>query len=455
MKKIVIDVNEELVSLQLGRTYLTLHGQWIHLYLALALRVVLVEKASAFLSARELQLIRPWFNKQPGSVGKEVARHLQGLVEAGLDGLIVADGRTKRWRLAVLPKEILLLPSQDACVVWLDEQKMDIADANQELPGTLVEWLTHTTSALIMLVRGRIEDGLDLIRLAKAEHSGSALLGGITELVELRLASRVKQYPDFGPYLNSLKSDIGRALLVRAELTQNLAPTPHPADLEAAISAVRGIATRSQGLPDINGLGATHNVLGVLLRRNRRFKEAEMCLRYAAVLLVASFDLLTLQAALFNLGHTLAQVAKTDKALREALQLIDLDRDIYKQLGIGGDSAQAEIVAGTIYLRLNDLEGAKRWLDEGRQIVRTLKSDYDRGGIEELYARLLWSQWWQQDQSPKLDKSKTRTVVEAYERAQGYLSTAGDLPLYLKAEIKSVTRGEPPPWLESGWKWRP
>jgi tetratricopeptide (TPR) repeat protein len=278
------------------------------------------------------------------------------------------------------------------------------------------------------------------------------LLGEITELVEIRLHSRLKRYPDLGSYLGSGKSDIGKALHMRAELTQNLAPTPQPPELEAAIAAVQGIAVRFQNLPDINGLGATHNVLGVLLRRSKRFTEAERCLRYAAVLLVASFDLLTLQGVLFNLGHTLSEVAQTEDALRDALQLIELDREIYRQLGIGGDSAQAEIVAGTICLRLNELEQANRCLEEGHAIVRTLNSDYDKGGLEELRARLLWARCWE---SSELEQSTVQAIAEAYENAHRHLSAVGDIPRYLTAEIKSIKRGEPPPWSELGWRWKP
>ena len=450
MRRITIDVTREAVSLRSPDTYQPLQGQWTSFYLALALQAYLPGHPPPFLEAHDLRLLGPWFHKKPGSVGKEIARHHQDLVELGLDNLILHDGRTKRWRLNVPPEEIELLPSREECETWLREQRWDPVDAVEEFPETLVAWLVHTTRALIRLEEGEIDAGLRLIDEAKREHGDSVLLCAIAELVELRLWARVGKYPEPSPSLSQCPGNIGRALSARATLAQVLAPAIDPSHLESAIEHSKKLLTRLENIPDINGLGIAHNVLGVLLRRRKNFDQAVKSLRYAAALLVASYDLITLQAAVFNLGHTLSELARDEKELREALKLVELDREICVALGLGRDSAQAEIVAGTICLELGELEAAKQWLFAGQCMVETLDSDYNRGGVEELRARILWTRSLHDHQ--KLEPQAIREIVEAYQKARDLIFVAGFDVSYLDAEIKMVKQEQPPPWRRPGWR---
>lgn len=231
---------------------------------------------------------------------------------------------------------------------------------------------------------------------------------------------------------------------------QALAPAAEPSHLEAAIEHSRKLLTRLENLPDINGLGIAHNALGVLLRRRKNHDQAVKSLRYAAALLVASYDLVTLQAAVFNLGHTLSEMARDERELREALRLVELDREICVALGLGRDSAQAEIVAGTICLELGELDAAQQWLSAGRCLVETLESDYNRGGVEELRARLLWTRAWRDHQ--KLEPQTIREIVEAYRKARDLIFVAGFDVSYLDAEVKVVKQGQAPPWSKIGWR---
>lgn len=450
MRRIIIDVSREAVTLRSSDTYRPLQGQWVSFYLALALQALASESPPPFLEAHDLRTLGPWFHKKPGSVGKEIARHLQDVAEWGLGDLIVHDGRTKRWRLNVSPEEIELLPSREECERWLREQRWDPVDAIEEFPETLVSWLVHITRALIRLEEGKIDAGLQLIKEAKREHGGSVLLCAIAELVELRLWARVGEYPDPGPSLSQCTGNIGRALSVRATLAQVLAPATDPSHLDAAIEHSRKLLTRLESIPDINGLGIAYNALGVLLRRRKNFDQAVKFLRYAAALLVASYDLITLQAAVFNLGHTLSEVARDERELREALRLVELDREMCVSLGLGRDSAQAEIVAGMICLELGELDAAKQWLSAGQCLVETLDSDYNRGGVEELRARLLWTRAWRERQ--RLEPQTIREIVEIYRNARELIFVAGFDVSYLDAEVKMVKQGQPPPWSRVGWR---
>jgi tetratricopeptide (TPR) repeat protein len=435
MHSITIDVNEWTVTV--GQDHV-LKGQWVTFYLALALRRLTAESPS--LDCQELHLLWPWSLKQAGSGGKEVSRHIDQLSKWGLVGLIAHGGKTKRWRLDIAPEKITFRPSLERCRAWLEEKRNDPLNEAGKVPRLLIAWLEHTTGAIICLVQGRVREGLDLIEAAKAEATGWMLLGAITELVEIRLLARVGEYPYFDdfPFLSRCDDAIGRTLRIRAELAQALEPGRPP-------ESCRNLVLSLQGLPDINGLGTAYNALGALFRRKGQYDVAEQCLRYAAALLVASFDLPTLQAALFNLGHTLSKQADNDQDLREALRLIELDRMIYSALGIGGDSAQAEVVAGAICLKLGELAAAKEWLERGRELAESLDSDYNSACIERLHARILWVEAWREHQTvPKQDQGIILTI---YRIAREMLFQAGFDTDSIDDEITHFRRGERPKWV--------
>lgn len=445
MPRIALDASEETVRLSSQGTYRTLRGQWSVFYLALALREGAQAGASSFMEMHELRLLGPWFHKKPESIGKEIARHLQSLSDWGLAEILDHEGRTKRWRLALTRKEICFQPSEEHCRFWLQQQRWDLLDGLEGIPRFRAAWLIETTHALVRMEEGRIEAGLQRIRAAKQETGGSVLLGAIAELVELRLLSRIGQYPEPGKCLQLCTGRIGKALMMRARLAQALEPDFW--NLSTAIESHRKLVLQLETLPDVDGLGNAYNVLGVLFRRNRQLDLAEKCLRYAVALLVASFDLPTLQAALFNLGHTLSELAEKEAELRDALSIIRLDREICWALGLGRDSAQAEVVAGAICLRLGEIEAAERWLEAGRQIVTNLNSDYNKAEVERLFARILWARSCQEAQGLK---SGRELILQSFQRAHHLMLAAGFPTEDLDNEISLVRMGERPKWLTSG-----
>lgn len=442
MTELSIDIDACTVSFVDRGSYRVLQGQWTVFYLALSLRAHASGPASRFLDSHELQGLGPWFLKKPDSVGKEIARHLQFLSTLGLGHVIVHNGRTKRWRLGLSKEAVTFLPSLERCESWMRQQQWDILGGIDQIPGMVIPWLKLTTQALIRLQQGRIEEGLASIREAKKSHAGSILLAAIAELVELRLCARIGQYPDPGKHLNQCEGNIGKTLLIRASLAQALAPDFENLDL--AIESLRKLTLRLETLPDINGLGTAYNALGVLFRRRRQLDMAERCLRYAAALLVASFDLPTLQAALFNLGHVYYQRAASRSDLEDALHLIELDREICRSLGLGKDSAQAESVGGAICLSLGKVREANLWLEEGKKIVATLSSDYSRAEIELLAARIQWVRSWAEN-SP-IPQLRKRAILRSYEEVQRLTSMAGFPTSGIDQEIATLRRDEAPTW---------
>ena len=442
MPKVILEASQETVRLSGRGASHSLRGQWAVFYLALALRAR--SDPHSFMEAHEIRLLGPWFHKKPESIGKEIARHIQSLSGWGMSEVLDHDGRTRRWRLGLQCKDVSLRPSEERCQTWLEQQRWDLLDGLEEVPRFKAAWLVDMTHALIQMEEGKIQSGLRRIRAAKRETGDSILLGAISELVELRLRSRIGEYPESGKCLKQCTGRLGKALLLRARLAQALAPDF--SSLGAAIESHRKLVLQLESLPDVNGLGNAYNALGVLFRRNRQLDLAEKCLRYAVALLVASFDLPTLQAALFNLGHTLSESAESEEDLRDALSVIRLDREICWSLGLGRDSAQAEAVAGEVCLKLGDIQEAEEWLQRGRQIVATLNSDYNKGEVERLHGRILWARSWSDGQA--LQKCR-ESILQSFQTAQDLLLSAGFPIEEVESEIKQVRRGERPHWLRT------
>lgn len=443
MRHTTIDVSEEVVTLRHQRFSREFRHQWVVFYLAMALRATSLDSPTPFLEPQELQLLGQWFRKKPESIGKEVARHLRDLSDEGLGEFILHQGKTKRWRLALPPQEIRFVPSREQCETWLRQQQWDLLGGIEKIPRLILAWISHTTRALIRLQEGRLEEGLELILIAKQENASSVLLGAIAELIQLRLHARQGEYPDPDDweYLSRCEGSIGKTLAIRASLAQALAPDFD--NLETATEGLRKISSRLESLPDLNGLGTSYNALGVLFRRSGQLDLAEKCLRYAVALLIASSDIPALQAALFNLGHTLYQQATNNEDLTDALRLIELDREIC-QARLGRDSAQGEIVAGEICLKLGNIAEAEQWLGKGRTIVQTLNSDYNQAGVELLQARILWARALEEDLGvPK----KREAILTKYRKVLDLLSRAG-FPLGdVEHEMSLLQRGEKPKWL--------
>jgi tetratricopeptide (TPR) repeat protein len=442
MYKVSVDASEETATLRQQGISREFRNQWAVFYAVLALRADSPD--SRFLEPEELRLFGQWFFKKPESIGKEVARHLQDLSKHGLGDFVVHQGRTKRWRLDVAPQEISFVPSREQCEAWLRQQQWDLLGGLEEVPSRILDWISHTTRALIRLQEGRIDEGLDLIGLAKQENGGSYLLGAISELVELRLCARQGEYPDpeDWQYLGKCEGNIGKTLSIRASFAQALAPDFE--NIDKSIENLRRLTSRLQSLPDIDGLGSAYNVLGVLFRRSDKLDLAQKCLRYAIALLIASFDLPILQAALFNLGHVLYKEATNDEQLTEALRLIELDREICYSLGLGKDSAQAEVVAGAICLTRGDISAAESWLQRGKEIVHTLDSDYNRAEIIRLDARILWVRAWQEQ--PGVPRNK-EAILARFREALELLLQAGFPSSEIEHEMSLIRRGEQPSWV--------
>ena len=451
---LTIDAVEERATLSGSSASRTYEGrslrkkQWVLLYAELALRRTSAEMADSFLAADQLKLVGCWSLKKVASIRGEMSRHLQNLARSGLGGAIEHRGKTLRWRLALSFGDISFLPSRAACGTWLRNQGLRFDDLG-ELERSHeegIQWVAEMARGMIHLQQGRLHGAHVHISAAEKISHGSVLLSAVTELVKLRLLARRGEFPEeLGPNLKRCEGSIGEALRIRSRLIQALEPDPDRE--EERIEELRRIVFKLESLPDVNGLGVAHNALAVRLRRQGRFDLASKSLRHAVALLIATFDLPSLQAAVFNLGHTLQETATTRGELEEALGLVVLDREIFTELGLGGDSAQAEIVAGLICLKLGMIHEAEKWLASGRKIAERLESDYNMAGVKLLRARVLWMKGLS---SPQLAAGFRAEILREFEDAERLSRSAGLTGESIRREAACFRRAGQPPWLASG-----
>ena len=158
------------------------------------------------------------------------------------------------------------------------------------------------------------------------------------------------------------------------------------------LKALSLVAAELHETGDIGGLGLVLNSMGVLARRAGHPKQAELYLRRAIPLLIVSGDIFNLQAALFNLGHAIYIASREDdeKSLREALKFIELDREIRRVLGLGKDSAQAEIVGINLAIALKDIPLADQYLRDAERLVGLISNSFEQAGFNRARAKMRW-----------------------------------------------------------------
>lgn len=191
----------------------------------------------------------------------------------------------------------------------------------------------------------------------------------------------------------------------------------------------------------LSGLAMISNALGLLYRRRTLWLQADQYLRYAAFLSITTLDILTLEQAVFNLAHTHYDLAKSNWELRRALLLISLDKEICDTFKIGNDSAQAEVIGGTICVHIGELDVANRWLEEGQAIVKRTKKEYDVACLERLEARIQWAKAYSCN---GLTREVRARVEKQLNRVLDRFMRLGSSGKVVRMDLKDLAAGHPP-----------
>ncbi len=363
---LIVDVSKELVRLQ-GHTLES--RQWVEFYGCLALELLERPDDPHWLMPERLQRFVYWSIKKPGSVGKEVARHLGNLEQT----LIESKGITKSWRLTLHPKDLSLVPNRAAVEAWLRSRTIDPSHRLTD------ETIAHLIDGLMAIRCGHTDEAeadlraVDRTTLPPAFAALDALLRFKVDVQYSELDDLEREGETIAQATDPLTLSVhARFLASRAFLSRFEDSDRYIKELERAVAKLEGTG-------DLGTLGTVLNVLGLLSRRSGQPARASGYLQHALALSAISQDYALVQAALFNLAQArVAERESEELPLDEsAFVLIELCLRICRQYGVGSDSVQAELLAASFARKLGQYERCKKYLEDAEEFVKELENPYE------------------------------------------------------------------------------
>jgi tetratricopeptide (TPR) repeat protein len=328
--------------------------QWTELY------AVLVDAAASndpWVTADDLKDLGLWRYKKSGSIGKEILRHAQELAPRGAGRVIESPprGGTTRWRLAVPPEVVTVIPKTSQVRTWIHGRRavaapwgLDVARARQ-----LVQ-------ASVSFQGGRMEEALDHLQTDAPLGASSvwdAWHALLLARVQLRLFDEVdNRWEDMRVVRDAwrlTRNALGKAM--DARLTAMLAYSRRFEDVESALESLGRLAPSLERSGDLSSLAVVTNMLGLLTLRHAAsapagrvsptsLRAARAHFERAAGLFGLIGDPWALQAALFNAARALRREYELEGQGSDdtVFAILDLSLEVCESFHVGGDSLQAE-----------------------------------------------------------------------------------------------------------------
>jgi hypothetical protein len=437
-----LDLAGEVVTVSgSGRKTLRFRGRWVEFYVAL------LAKPGAMLRQSDLHRIGLWTVNTQQNVGKAVWQHCKNLERAGFPRLIEAAKKTGTWKISNEKVEIDA-PAPVVLAAWLSQRirGSDIAH-NAGLMEDFLSWTQSAVSWMIKLQRGNAEEALDL-----AENAWSNAPGLLFRQVSALLIARAEQRlgydpnsPDTSDLEEVMSSQGAIAEAFQDRIISIQAFDTASAALNQTIAELRGRAVRAEARGDIGGAGIILNAMAVLQRRAGLLADGASSLTRAIPLLLASGDVASLQAAVFNLGHCvgLLQFRKDGKLTNVPLELLKLDRNIRAELNVGGDTAQNEVLMALLMLRMGELDECEQLLGDIRDVINRTQNPYDEGSYHRIQGKLLYAT---AVRAGGLRKKTKDQVVSHLTRAERYFRNAGrhEAADTVRRELANLATGKRP-----------
>ncbi|ACY15447.1 hypothetical protein [Haliangium ochraceum] len=373
------------VDVETGRVVVgssELHHQWVDFYAALALSLLDATSEPQFVGVDEISRIGPWQHKKPGSVGKEIARHI---AKPAVEGVLEHRGKTKAWRLTLPAARVRLLPDEEAVRAWLDSRSLR--------PAASHEWLDdlhRLVMALISLQEGRAEQ---VLRDLDAPLSDGAAPPARAWAALLR-GRAAFQYDDT-EVLEQLHEDWfkradGAGRTVGAKLRAIIAFRDRFHDASDALQTLSHLAAELEMRGDTAALGSILNVMGILLRRAGEPEAALVHHLRAVALLGISGDYPSLEGTLFNLANCRREALEQAGSPPDdsVFSLLELGRAVYSRFTVGQDSAQSEVAGAQWALEAGDPEKARHYLRLAEAIVEKSDNEFDQACFHYARARI-------------------------------------------------------------------
>ncbi|MCB1736031.1 MAG: hypothetical protein H6981_14745 [Gammaproteobacteria bacterium] len=404
-------------------------------YLVLGLRLLDDAQDQALIIPAELSRYKHWEAAKLTSIGKVVSRHINKQQCDGLPIIVSSRQKTNGWVLTLDREQIEFLPGLKEARDKLDALMLPVFDVN-------LDWLNMAVRALILLHQGYTEEAHEMACLGYS-RSGSALERDVSKLLIHRAAARATVSPCVDSFDVEVQHDaISPSLAIRLASLQAFSEPYEYAESE--LTKLKKLHHVLFATSDIAGLGVVFNTMSVLAKRSGTPDEGARFATRAIVYSLISGDLPTLQAAIFNLGHSLTLMSDEVMAYppEKILDLFEMDRAISSGLGIGNDSAQAEIVAANYSMKLGLISRAWEYLDRAMPILEKSASDFDNGGFFRVRAKVRCKEVLMN--SGKLDSVTIKQAKNDMRKAQKCFMAGGHGVSNVQKELSLLENGKAP-----------
>jgi hypothetical protein len=348
------------------------------------LALLIVTGPGRYLTVDEVHALPGWQSMARESVGKQVARLIDGFVDKGIAAVAYAK-KTNGWRLAPEIGEFVDEALSASVKSWLEERSwVQGGRFNNLSAAKLARWALYATRASVAVTAGQADEGLLALKEAcnVADHPD---LMAIMNLLASRLGQRLSRPHEPVPINRSTASLF--ELVVEAQRAASYAIRTDSAVWHSQVTELKAMLPRVAAVGNFTTLAYIHNALALLQRRLGDHAAALMHITEAAPLAIFSGDIPLMQSVLFNFGNILSEMpadSHHDVPRDLVRDLIETDISIRQRFSLGKDSAQAELLLASFAIDAGALDTAQSYLDAAQAIIQVSRIPAD----EALAARI-------------------------------------------------------------------
>ena len=342
-----------------------------------------ISRGDPVVAPADLLRLTGWENSREMVVRKQMRRYVRKLDQLGAKSIVEpVGGVTASWRLAAPRQEIVFRPSRQACLAWVTARISLLPTQVAALASSVPAWLPGVAQGIIAWQCGRTSEALAAFADVQTAANGP-FEAALADYFLQRVAGREPTGA-----LDGLEGPLRQAMQSRIRIHEEIQDRSNIAE---SVIALEALARRLRSLPDLDGLAAAHNALAVQYLRHDGGAARQSATRAIAMSLV-TLNLPLFQAATFNFANAHFRLGGHSEAAESRILLLEVDRRIARDLNIGHDSAQAEILLAEICESLGDAVAAVEWLDAARAAANLALNEYDRACVTQLEARIVWNE---------------------------------------------------------------
>lgn len=363
MYAVDVDAERGRVTLGAGTQRLTLRGKSVSL-------VAFLVVSDQWATTEDIHNLPDWKDMAHSSVGKQVARIIDRLLESGFD-IVGWRAKTNGWRLKSDVRAALNADTVRAARAFLDRpQSRPPTRFRAMSAGEMAQWALNATSATLAMTAGRADDGYASLRLAYASTDNPDLLA-IANVLATRIGQRLEEpHAIVSGGLGSQASIF--EVSVEARRLAAYAIRTESSAWEQQVNELTRLLTRLGGSAALTTQATVFNAIALLLRRLGRYDESLAHVQEAVPLAVFSGDYSLIQSVFFNFGNILSEIRRADPHAApgaDPLALLEMDLAIRRQFGLGKDSGQAELLLAYLAWEHGDLDRADVYIAAANSII--------------------------------------------------------------------------------------